>query len=132
MTYQVDDVSANAMLDAYETSVGTTPVLRIFTGAPPANCAAANSGTLLSTINLPSDWLTTAAARTKTISGVWQDSNTDDVGTAGHFRLYQSNGTTCRGQGTVTVTGGGGELQLNSVTFALGQFFSITAVNLSM
>lgn len=132
MAFQIDDVSANVMLDAYETSVGTTPVLRLFTGAPPANCAAANSGTLLSTITLPSDWLTSATARAKTILGVWQDNNVPGAGTAAHFRLYQSNGTTCRGQGTVTVTGGGGDMQINSVVFAAGQFFQITAINLSM
>jgi len=31
------------------------------TGAPPANCAAADSGTLLVEIPLPADWMTDAA-----------------------------------------------------------------------
>ena len=45
----------NAQLDAIETTIGVSPKLRILTGTAPANCAAAQTGTLLAELTLPSD-----------------------------------------------------------------------------
>jgi hypothetical protein len=61
MTVQQSVTVRNAKLDAVETAIGVSPVLKIRTGAPPANCAAADTGTVLATCTLPSDWM--AAAR---------------------------------------------------------------------
>jgi hypothetical protein len=47
MAIQLSVAARNGRLDAIETELGSTPVLKIFTGAQPANCAAANSGTEL-------------------------------------------------------------------------------------
>jgi ABC-type Fe2+-enterobactin transport system substrate-binding protein len=44
--------------------------LRIFSGSIPANCAAADAGTLLATITLPSDWLAAASGTTKVNTGI--------------------------------------------------------------
>ena len=40
-------------------------------------------------------------------NGTWSDASADGTGTAGYFRLYASDGTTCGLQGTITGTGGG-------------------------
>lgn len=53
MTLQKSVAVRNAGLDSIEATIGTSPILTIRTGAPPANCAAANSGTVLATITLP-------------------------------------------------------------------------------
>ena len=42
------------------------------TGAPPANCAAPDTGTLLCEIALPADWMAASAAGVKAKSGTWQ------------------------------------------------------------
>jgi len=47
MAVQLSVTARNARLDAIETAVGTSPILRIRTGAAPANCAAADAGTVL-------------------------------------------------------------------------------------
>ena len=52
----------NARLDAVESSIGTTPILKIFDGTMPANCAAADAGTVLATCTLPSDWMAAASS----------------------------------------------------------------------
>lgn len=114
------------MLDAYETVIGTSAVLKIRTGAPPADCGTADSGTVLATLALPSDWMAAASAGSKSKSGTWQDASADAAGTAAHYRLYASDGTTCHEQGTVTATGGGGDLTIDSVTVASGQTITIT------
>lgn len=121
----------NAKLDAVETQIGVSAVLKIRTGAQPANCAAADSGTVLATLTLPSDWMAAASGGTKALLGTWQDASADAAGTAGHFRIYASDGTTCGMQGSVTATGGGGDMTVDNAVFALAQVFNVTAFTLT-
>ena len=131
MTLQYSAAVGNAKLDAIETTIGTTPILRIRTGAPPANVAAASTGTVLSELNLPSDWMAAAAAFAKAKLGTWEDLAANAAGNAGHFEIVASNGTTRHMQGTVTATGGGGDLTVDNVVFAVGQAFTITAFTIA-
>jgi hypothetical protein len=131
MAIQFSVAVRNARLDAIETAIGTSAVMKIRTGAAPASCATADSGTVLATVNLPSDWMANAASGSKSMSGTWQDTSADASGTAGHFRIYASDGTTCHLQGTVTATGGGGDLQVDNVNFAVSQSFTVTSFTLT-
>jgi hypothetical protein len=119
----------NARLDAIETTVGTTPTLELRTGAAPATCATADSGTVCATMTLPSDWMSAASAGAKALSGTWQDTSADAAGTVAHFRIKQ--GATCHLQGTVTISGGGGDLTLDNNVLASGQSVSITSFTLT-
>lgn len=127
MTVQFSTAVRNAMLDAIETTVGTSAVLKIRTGAQPANVATADSGTVLATLTLPSDWLAAASSGSKAKAGTWEDTSADAGGTAAHWRLYASDGTTAHAQGSVTATGGGGDLTVDNTSFAAAQAFTITA-----
>ena len=131
MALQMSIAMRNARLDQIETVIGPSGILRIFTGAPPANCAAANSGTILATITLPSDWMNPANNGSKTMLGTWSDAAADAAGTAGHFRIHDSGGTVCGLQGTVTATGGGGDMIVDNVVFAAGQGFSVTSFTIT-
>lgn len=131
MAIQFSVAVRNARLDAIETAIGTSPIMRIRTGAPPASCSTADSGTVLATLNLPSGWMAAAASGSKSMLGTWQDAAADASGTAGHFRIYDSTGTTCHLQGTVTAAGGGGDLQVDNVNFATGQQFTVTSFTLT-
>ena len=131
MTVQLSVAVRNAKLDAIETQIGASAILKIRTGAPPANCAAADSGSVLATLALPADWMTAAAAGVKGKSGTWQDASADAAGTAAHFRLYANDGTTCGMQGTVTATGGGGDMTVDNAVLASGQQFTITQFDLT-
>ncbi len=131
MALQYSAAVRNAKLDAVETAIGTTPVLKIFTGSAPANCAAANSGTELASMTLPSDFMSAASGGSKAKNGTWEDTSANNSGTAGHFRLYASDGTTCHAQGTVTATGGGGDLTLDNAVLASGQLVQITGFTLT-
>ncbi len=122
----------NARLDAIETTIGTSAILKIRTGAPPANCAAADSGTVLSTVNLPSDWMAAAASGEKSKSGTWEDTSADATGTAAHFRIYDSGGSTCHIQGTVTsVATGTGDMLVDNDAFAAGQNFTVSSFKIT-
>jgi len=126
MTIQLSTSARNAQLDALETTVGTTPILRIRTGAMPASCATADSGTVLATMTLPSDWMAAAASGIKAKSGTWQDTSADATGTAGHYRIYDAGGTVCHVQGTVTITSGGGDMELDNTSIATGQTITVS------
>lgn len=130
MATQFSVAARNAAADAIETAIGTTPTLEIRTGAAPADCATADSGTLLASMALPSDWLAAASEGVKTLLGTWQDTSANAAGTAGHFRIKQ--GATCHIQGTVTATGGGGDITLDNVVIAVAQQVTITAFSVSM
>lgn len=131
MAIQFSAAVRNARLDAIETAVGATAVLKIRTGAAPANVATADSGTVLATLTLPSDWMAAASGGTKAKSGTWQDSSADATGTAAHFRLYASDGTTAHMQGTVTATGGGGDMTVDNTSFAAAQNFTVTSFTIT-
>lgn len=130
MALQLSVSARNNRLDSIETTIGASAILKIKTGAQPANCAAADTGTVLATLNLPADYMAAAAAGVKGKSGTWEDLSADATGTAAHFRLYASDGVTCHLQGTVTMTGGGGEMTVDNTSFAVAQSFTVTGFSL--
>ena len=131
MAFQFSTTARNAALDAIETAIGTSAVLKIRSGSVPADCGTANAGTVLATLNLPSDWLAAASGGSKSKSGTWEDASADATGTAAHFRVYASDGTTVHMQGTITATGGGGDMTLDNTSIASGQQVTITSFTLS-
>jgi hypothetical protein len=123
--------SSTTRLDAIETVLGASAILRIRTGVQPASCAAARSGTVLATVTLPADWMTAAAAGVKALSGAWQDSAADAAGIAGHYELMNAALTICHLQGSVSITGGGGDMQVDNTNFAVGQQFIVSTFTLT-
>lgn len=110
-------------------AASVTPVslttLKIFQGAEPANCAAADPATVLCTITLPGTYLTFSGGVT-TIAGTW--SNTASAGsptTAQSFRMYDTGGT-CHVQGNVT-----SDLVLNNTSIATGQTVTVTSFSVT-
>lgn len=133
MAIQLSTGARNDRLDAIETNISTSAVLKIFTGSVPANCGTADSGTKLSQMALPSDWLANASSGSKVKAGTWQDTNAAATGTAGYFRIYPSSPTTTNAgiQGTVTATGGGGDMTLDNTSIATGQTVTVAAFSLT-
>ena len=129
MALQFSTTVRNARLDAIETAVGVSAVLKIRTGAAPADCATADSGTVLATLSLPSDWMAGASGGSKAKSGTWQDASADATGTAAHFRLYASDGTTCHMQGTVGTSGA--DMIVDNTSLAAGQPFTINTFTIN-
>lgn len=116
----------HARLDAIETTIGTGAIMRLRTGAPPANCGTADAGTVLASITLASDWAAAASAGAKAWNNLPVAFTGSASGTLGHYRLYASDGTTCHEQGTITVTGGGGDMTVDNVSLNNGQGGNIT------
>jgi hypothetical protein len=75
--------------------------------------------------------MSNASSGAKAKTGTWQDTSADATGTAGYFRIYESTGTTCHIQGTVTATGSGGDMTVDNTSFAAGQGFTVTSFTLT-
>lgn len=133
MAVQLSIAVRNARLDAIEVTTGATAVLRIRTGAQPATCATADSGTVLAEMTLPANWMADAAAGAKALSGTWEDLAGNAAGTAGHWRIYESTGTTCHLQGSCSLPLADpiGDMVLTNTNIAVGQAVTVTAFTLT-
>lgn len=132
MTITIPTARANAQLDAYAARWNSGQ-LKIYAGSVPANAdAALGSPTLLGTLTMSATAFPAAAARTITANAITQDSAADNGGTASFYRAFESDGTTLIEQGTVTATGGGGDLQLNTTSIVAGGPIQVTALTRSL
>lgn len=127
MPIQLSTSVRNARLDQIESTIGVSPTLCIFSGAAPANCGAANTGTVLATLTLPSDWMAAASGGSKALSGTWQDASADATGTAGHFRIF--GGGTCHLQGNVNTSSA--DMVVSTTSFQAGVVVTVNSFTLT-
>lgn len=130
MALQFSVLARNALLDAIETEGGASAILELRTLAPPADCAAANVGSVIATLNLPADWMAAAAAGAKAKLGTWEDLSADAGGTVGHFRIFKSDGITCVIQGTAGDVGTE-DMVLDNAAVNAGQSITVTSFTLT-
>lgn len=123
MALDLNNLLANALLDRYDTEFPAGSILEIRSGAP-AGAENAATGTLLASITLPATPWSAASGGSKAKNGTWSVA-ASAAGTAGHFRLKNA-GDTRRDEGTITVTSGGGDLELDNTSIASGQTVTIS------
>lgn len=130
MALDMNNALANALLDRLDTEFPAGSILEIRSGGAPGAENAA-TGTLLVSITLPATPWAAAASGSKAKSGTWQDASADGTGTAAHYRLKNA-GDNRRIEGTVTATGGGGDLTLDNLSIAATQQVTITSFSYSL
>ncbi len=116
MALTIAAASAQAMGAALATDIGATATIEIRSGTKPATPETAASGTLLATVTISGSFTSTGGVLTAADPASVAPAAS---GTAGHFRLKKSGGTAVL-DGTVTATGGGGDMQLGSTTITTG------------
>lgn len=125
-TYQADALGSNC----------NSGYIKIYTGSVPTDVDDAATGTLLGTLTLNADAFGAASdngtSATVTANAITDDSSADNSGTAGYFVVLLSNGTTKLFDGTVTATGGGGDMELVTTSITAGQPISITSFTYSV
>lgn len=131
MTARIPTANANAAASAYADSAldradaGAGPgLLRIYTGAQPASADDPVTGTLLAEVALADPAFSAAVNGAKALTDPGGVTGVAD-GTAGSFRIVDSNDATVL-DGSVTSTGGGGDLELDNTSIATGQTVDIT------
>lgn len=134
MAIQLSTTARNDRLAGIATAVGASGTLKIYSGSMPANCAASTTGTDLADFTLSSSPFGTPASGAVTLSGLTLSSTGNSgagTGTsAGYFRIFDGS-SNCHLQGTVTATGGGGDMTVDNVSIASGQTVQITGFTLT-
>jgi hypothetical protein len=130
------NAAADAIVGVFSGGSGA-PVLRIYSGTQPATPATAPSGTLLAEFTLSDPGFAAASSGSAALDVT--PALTDDglaAGTAGYFRICDSTEAAATGlgvlDGSVTATGGGGDLQLNTTTISVGVSVEITSGSITM
>ena len=126
MTLRYNPTLRTAQATAIATEAGTGAQIKLYTGLQPASVATAPSGTLLGTL-VVAGALGTGSAGVLTFNTVTSDTSADNSGTAGWFRLMKADGTTGVLDGSITPTGGGGDMTLNTTSVTAGGTIAITS-----
>lgn len=120
------NASTDGVVDLIDAGAGAGTI-KVYTGTQPATGDTAESGTLLATVTLADPAFGASATGTATgtdpaaVTGV-------AAGTAGWFRVEDSTGANVF-DGSVTATGGGGDMQLSTTTISVGATVDITALS---
>ena len=105
--------------------------IEIRTGAQPASANDAATGTLLGTLPLSDPAFGAAANGSAAANAITSDTNADASGNAGWFRAYDSTAAVVV-DGSVTATGGGGDMELTSVAIVAGETIQVTSWTVTM
>lgn len=117
----------NNRADEITNALGNGALLRIYGGSVPLDVSASlGSATLLAELTCGTPFASSAAGGALVLNAITQDSSANATGTASFFRLATSGGSAVI-QGTVTATGGGGDLTLNTTSISSGAAVSITS-----
>lgn len=105
--------------------------LEIRTGSAPTNADDEDAGTLLATLTFSDPAFGAASNGVATADSITQDSSADATGTAGHFRVKDSDGNVVF-QGSITATGGGGDMELVTTSIVATQPVAITSFTFTL
>lgn len=98
---------------------------RIYSGTKPATANAAITGTLLAELTFGATAFAAASNGVATANAITQDSSANATGTASHFRVWESDGTTVVFDGEVGTSGS--DLNLSTTSIVTGAAVSITS-----
>jgi len=119
--------ACDAIVDEIDAGAGAGTIA-IRTGSQPTNVGDADTGTLLGTLTFSDPAFGSASSGTATASAITSDTNADNSGTAGHFRIKDSSGNihsdgTC-GQGT-------GDLSFDNNVIVAGGTIAISSFSVT-
>jgi hypothetical protein len=132
VAWELATATRNAAVDAVVDLIdggAAAGTMQIRTGAKPGVGSAA-SGTLLATVTFIDPAFGAASSGSATVADPVAVTAVAD-GTAGHVRVLDSNATVIM-DGTVTATGGGGDVTLASTSISTGQSVDITGGSITM
>lgn len=116
MSLSVTVAATQSMGAALATAIGASSTIKIYSGSKPATPETAATGTLLVTIPVSGSFTSTGGVLTAADPAAASPAAS---GTAGYFRVATSGGTAII-DGTVTATGGGGDMTLGSTSINTG------------
>lgn len=131
MTIQLSTSIRNTMVDAITAAAGSNAILRLYDGTIPSSVANSITGNLLAELTCNATFAPSASGGVITLNAITPDSSANASGTATHFRLWQSNGTTPVLQGTVGEASSGADMILNSTSIIVNVSVTISGATLT-
>lgn len=105
--------------------------IEIRTGTKPTSPTFTATGTLLATLNLADPSFSSFTNGVATANPISSDVDIDSNGIAGYFRFYNKDNVAVF-DGEITATGGGGDLEFDSVNFLKGGSVEIIALTVTI
>ncbi|MEU5549207.1 hypothetical protein ABZ738_05510 [Micromonospora sp. NPDC047793] len=105
--------------------------IKVYSGSQPATANDAESGTLLVEFELADPAFGAASSGVASLAGTPLSAVGAAAGTAGWFRAEDSTGANVL-DGSVTATGGGGDLELSTTTVSIGLTVELTSGTVAM
>ena len=122
MTIYRSDTVRNALMDAYDTAVGTSAKVQIRSGTPSGTGGA---GTLLAELTgNASGWAGAASGGVLTSNAITADSSADATGTAGHYELLTSGSVWL--ESGICDTGGTDGVTIDNASITSGQIVQMS------
>lgn len=112
------------------TQIGTSGVLKIWSGSAPANCGTADTGTLLASLTCNATAFGSASSGVLTANAI-TSATAGNTGTAGYFRIYPSSPTTTNAVVQGAIGTSGSDLNLSSTAISSGQTVSISSMTIT-
>lgn len=116
-----------ARATALNTAIGTSAIIEIRTGSPPATPDTAVTGTLLGTLTGNASAFGTVSGSVLTAGTITQDSSADSTGVAGYCRIKTSGGTAIVDVDISTTAAGTGTMLMNTTSIVTGGPIQITS-----
>lgn len=135
MAVRLATATRNALADAVTTRAdsGTgAATIKVYTGSQPASANDAATGTLLATFTCSDPSFGAAASGVITLAGTPKTATAAATGTAGWFRLESNTAVTTVIDGSVTASGGGGDMTLDNTSITSGQTVNLTSGTITM
>jgi uncharacterized protein with beta-barrel porin domain len=127
--------TANAILNQITARIdlgAAAGTIVLYSGSIPTNANTALAGnTVLATLTCADPSAAAAASKTLTLNAITQDSSADATGDATFFRVMDSDANVVL-QGSVSAVGGGGDLQMNTVSVVAGGPVQITSCSFTL
>lgn len=117
------NAACNGIVDLMDAGAGAGTIA-IRTGTQPTNVGDADTGTLLGTLTCSDPAFGNASTGVATASAITSDTNADASGTAGHFRMKDSDANIVADG---TCAQGSGDLSFDNATIVAGGTIAITS-----
>jgi hypothetical protein len=131
MPLRIAVASRNSELNVISTNLDNG-FLRIYSGAQPATPETAASGVLLAELRFNVDAFPAAAGGVLTANALTGDAAANATGVAGYARALGADGTTVVLDTNITVVGGGGPLELDSINIETGADVVVDSFTLTL
>ncbi|MGX1196388.1 hypothetical protein [Parvibaculum sp. MBR-TMA-1.3b-4.2] len=127
MALKLSVAARNARNDALVAAIGGGALLNFYSGARPASLADPITGDLLATLTCGDPFAPASSGGVITPNAVTEDPSADADGVCTHYRLFKADGVTPLMDGDVTEEDGGGDIEMKTTTFTIGNLILMSS-----